>query len=213
MAETTKRKGKDARSKRERVVDAAAKLFVSQGFGATGMDSIAEEAGVSKATLYSYYRDKSTLFADVMHRMCDEMGGARPEDLAGDTPEATLSAVATLGLHKVMETIDRGLLPRAVAEAREFPELGKKFWESGPARLEAFVAGYFADAKRRRILAVKDPQGAAARFVGLMTGMYLLPMLMGVRGRPSEADLRRDIDELVSGFLSTLRQESRTSTG
>jgi len=213
MPDTTKRKGKDPRSKRERVVDAAAKLFVDQGFGATGMDAIAEEAGVSKATLYSYYKDKSALFADVMHRMCDEVGGGSPEDLGGDTPEATLSAVATLGLRKLLETVDRGLLPRAVAEAGEFPDVGKKFWESGPARLEAFVAGYFADAKRRRLLHIKDPQRAAAHFVGLMTGMYLLPLLLGVRARPTDAEVRRDIEELVSGFLSTLRHDSRAATG
>jgi TetR/AcrR family transcriptional regulator, mexJK operon transcriptional repressor len=209
MAEATKRKVKDARSKRERVVDAAAKLFVDRGFGATGMDAIAEEADVSKATLYSYYRDKATLFADVMHRMCDEMGGARPEEMASGGPEATLRAVATLGVTRLLETVDRGLLPRAVAEAREFPELGRKFWESGPAKLETFVATYLADAKKRHVLDVKDPPRAAASFVGLVTGMYLLPMLVGVRGRPSDADIRRDVDDVVTRFLESLRKDGR----
>ena len=39
--------------KRERVLAAATKLFLGEGYGATGMDAIAEEADVSKATVYS----------------------------------------------------------------------------------------------------------------------------------------------------------------
>jgi TetR/AcrR family transcriptional repressor of mexJK operon len=208
MARPSKKKPKDSRSKRELVVDAAAKLFVRQGFGSTGMDAIAEEAGVSKATLYSYYEDKSALFGDVMHRMCDELGGVRPEDLPADGPEATLRAVATLAVSRLLDAVDHGLLPRAVAEAREFPEIGRWFWEAGPAKLTTFVADYLAGAKARRVLAVEDPPRAAARFIGLVTGMYLLPMLVGVRSRPSPAEIRRDIDDVISSFLASLGGET-----
>ena len=34
-------------------------------------------------------------------------------------------------------------------------------------------------------------------------GMYLLPMLLGSRGRPSLAQIREDLEEVVAGFLST----------
>jgi TetR/AcrR family transcriptional repressor of mexJK operon len=187
------------------VVDAASKLFVRQGFGATGMDAIAAEAGVSKATLYSYYEDKSALFADVMHRMCDELGGVRLDGPPAEGLEATLRAVATLGISRLLDAVERGLLPRAVAEARDFPEIGKWFWEAGPEKLETMVAASLAEANTRRVLHVDDPRGAAARFVGVVTGMYLLPMLVGVRGRPSLADIRRDVDAVVSSFLASLR--------
>jgi TetR/AcrR family transcriptional repressor of mexJK operon len=205
MAERAKKKAKDPRSKRDRVVDAAAKLFVSNGFGPTGMDAIAAEADVSKATLYSYYRDKASLFADVMHRLCDEAGGGDLEALAGETPEETLAAVAMMGVPRLLDTIERGLLPQTVAEAHDFPELGRKFWETGPGKLEAFVASYLADAKRRRLLQVKDPQREAARFIGLAMGPYLLPMLLGVRGRPADAEIRRDLQDVVAAFLASLR--------
>ena len=209
MGQTARKKPKGPRPKRELVVDAAAKLFVRQGFGSTGMDAIADEAGVSKATLYSYYKDKSSLFADVMHRMCDEMGGVRPEEIpAEEGPEATLRAVATLGVSRLLDAIDGGLLPRAVAEAREFPEIGTWFWEAGPEKLEAFVAGYLAQAAKRHLIEVDDPQRAAARFIGLVTGMYLLPILVGVRSRPSDTEIRRDVDDVVSSFLAGLTPPS-----
>jgi TetR/AcrR family transcriptional regulator, mexJK operon transcriptional repressor len=198
-------------SKRERVVSAAAKLFLDEGYGTTGMDAIAKEAGVSKATVYSYYEDKASLFAEVMMRMCDEIGGHDVERLVLDSPDATLKAVAVFCLQRVLESLDRSILQRVVAESKEFPELGKKFWATGPGKLEEFVAGYLADAHRRGLLEVKDPVGAAARFVGLVTGIYLLPMLVGTRSRPSERELRRDLDEVIAGFLAPLRQKPRSA--
>ncbi len=194
----------DRLSKRELVVIAASKLFLADGYGATGMDAIAKEAGVSKATVYSYYGDKSSLFADVMLRMCEEMGGHRQmEGLVGPSPEDTLRAIALYGLHRVLETVHRQILKRVVAESREFPELGKKFWETGPGRMEGLVARYLEDAKRRGILDVDDPARVATRLVGQVTGLYLLPMLAGIRSRPSEAEIRRDVDDIIAGFMAS----------
>lgn len=194
-------------SKRDRVIDAASRLFLDQGYGATGMDAIAKEADVSKATVYSYYGDKSSLFADVMMRMCDEIGGhVQPEELVGGSPEDTLRTLALHGLRRVLESIHRQILPRVVAESREFPELGKKFWEAGPGRFEGLLARYLENAKHRGILNVDDPARVAARLVGQVTGLYLLPMLVGIRNRPSEAQIRRDVDDVVAEFMALRRR-------
>jgi len=47
----------------ERILAAADKLFYSRGIRAVGVDAIAEEAGVSKRTLYSHYPTKDDLIA------------------------------------------------------------------------------------------------------------------------------------------------------
>ena len=47
----------------ERILAAADKLFYRQGIRAAGVDAIAEEAGVSKRTLYNYYPTKDELVA------------------------------------------------------------------------------------------------------------------------------------------------------
>jgi TetR/AcrR family transcriptional regulator, mexJK operon transcriptional repressor len=192
-------------SKRERVVAAASRLFLRDGYGSTGMDAIAREADVSKATLYSYYEDKAALFADVIARTCEELGGPPDVESALDEPpEAALRGIVLRGLHKVLETIRRQILQRVVAESREFPELGRKFWESGPGKFEVVLTRYLTEAKRRNLVDVQDPARAAARLVGQITGPYLLPALTGVRGRPSEAEIRRDVDFVIAGFLATV---------
>jgi AcrR family transcriptional regulator len=197
-----------AKTKRERVVLAATRLFLEEGYGTTGMDAIAKAADVSKATVYSYYKDKASLFADVMLQVCEQSGGHDVAGLPAGSPEETLREVAVFAVQRVLDVFDRTLIQRVVAEAREFPELGKRFWETGPGQLEVFVAGYLRDASARGVLQVDDPARAAERFVGLVTGVYLLPMLVGVRGRPSDEDMRNDLAEVVRGFLSTLRPRS-----
>jgi len=191
------------------VVAAASRLFLAEGYGATGMDSIAKEADVSKATVYSYYGDKASLFADVMARMCEEMGGPLPVDgLAGAPPEEALRAIALHGLQRVLETVERQILRRVVAESREFPELGRKFWETGPGRLEGVLTRYLEDANRRGLLEVDDPARLAARLFGQLSGLYVLPMLAGIRKRPSEAEIRRDVDDVVAEFVASRRRRS-----
>ncbi|MEV4000464.1 TetR family transcriptional regulator [Streptomyces halstedii] len=49
------------RGGRERILAAAARLFATQGIGATGMEQVAEQAPVSKRTLYAHFRTKNDL--------------------------------------------------------------------------------------------------------------------------------------------------------
>ncbi|MGR9087869.1 MAG: TetR/AcrR family transcriptional regulator [Gammaproteobacteria bacterium] len=52
--------------KRKIIVDAAYKLFKSNGFYATGVDLIMREAGVSKRTMYKYFPTKNELIVAVL---------------------------------------------------------------------------------------------------------------------------------------------------
>ena len=48
-------------AKRQDLVDTAINLFAAHGFHATGIDRIAEEANVSKKTMYNHFRSKEEL--------------------------------------------------------------------------------------------------------------------------------------------------------
>jgi len=51
---------------RNKIVDAAVKLFSTNGYYKTKMDDIAKEAGVAKGTLYYNFSSKSDLFARII---------------------------------------------------------------------------------------------------------------------------------------------------
>lgn len=54
---------------KERVVDTAARLFYDQGYTATGINQIIEEAGVAKASLYQVFRSKEALLLEYLDRI------------------------------------------------------------------------------------------------------------------------------------------------
>ena len=47
--------------KKEQIIESARILFIKYGYKKVSMSEIAETAGVTKRTLYSYFRDKEDL--------------------------------------------------------------------------------------------------------------------------------------------------------
>ncbi|MGV1757074.1 TetR/AcrR family transcriptional regulator [Rhizobium sp. A22-96] len=79
---------------RDRILQAAAKLFQQDGIRAVSVDAIAEKAGVTKRTLYYHFRSKDDLIAAhleardqpnlaVFKRWFDEAEGSIAEKVAG----------------------------------------------------------------------------------------------------------------------------------
>lgn len=62
-----------AQPRRQHLIDTAFKLFNEHGYHATGIDWILQESGVSKATLYKYFRSKEELILAVLKQRHDEL--------------------------------------------------------------------------------------------------------------------------------------------
>ena len=72
---------------RERILSAAGSLFYSEGIHATGVERIAQEAGVSKRTMYQHFPSKTQLVEGYL-RGIHETGGM-PNEKALDEPGAS----------------------------------------------------------------------------------------------------------------------------
>ena len=62
------RKEREKEHRREEILDAAQHVFFEKGLYVATMDEIAEEAELSKGTLYPYYKSKEDLYLAVMMR-------------------------------------------------------------------------------------------------------------------------------------------------
>ena len=51
---------------RDRIVESARRLFNRSGFESVSIDSIMEEAGLTRGGFYSYFKSKSDLYVEVM---------------------------------------------------------------------------------------------------------------------------------------------------
>jgi len=192
-------------SKQELIVGAACKLFLTASYDVISMDAIAAEAGVSKATVYSHFQNKEALFAGVMYKMCEESSGPQVNgDLAGP-PEVVLRTVGLAIAHKLMEPEIISLFRTVLAGVTQFPELGRTYWEEGPGRARELLATYLTDLARREKLALPDPHLAAMQFIGLITGPFMLPSLLGVRDMPTQSEVDHAVDRAVAIFLADLR--------
>jgi AcrR family transcriptional regulator len=60
----------DGTDKRDRILDAAQKLFVRYGVKRTSIDDVAREAGIAKGTVYLSFKSKAELFAAIANRLC-----------------------------------------------------------------------------------------------------------------------------------------------
>src|SRR6201995_4788462 len=55
-----------AAERRAAIVDAAMEEFVARGFAATRLDDIAKRAGVAKGTIYLHFKDKESMFEELI---------------------------------------------------------------------------------------------------------------------------------------------------
>jgi len=74
-------------SRKNDLLKTAYGLFNQHGFHATGIDRILQESGVSKATLYKYYRSKEELIVAVLERRHQQLSEAFDEALAQHSAE------------------------------------------------------------------------------------------------------------------------------
>src|SRR5438132_694837 len=61
--------------RRQAILDAALDEFAARGFAATRLDDVASRAGVAKGTIYLYFRDKESLFQELVRTMLSPIVG------------------------------------------------------------------------------------------------------------------------------------------
>ncbi|MFA6021436.1 MAG: TetR/AcrR family transcriptional regulator [Rhodospirillales bacterium] len=177
-------------SKGSQIRAAAGRLFLSQGYAATSMDSIATAAGVSKATLYAHFRSKQLLFESmVQERFRAEMEeNLKPLQL-GDDPFEGLAAVGRRFLALLMSPDALAVFRLVLAESVRLPELGEAFYRSGPARTLEMVTAYIEYLNERGRLRVEDTALGADQFLGMLKNKGHMKCLLGLAPLPSAADI------------------------
>ena len=114
---------------RERLIEAASRLFCRYGINAVGVDTVVAEAGTAKATLYKAFGSKEKLVEAVLEhpsdRRADRRGalvqrGGGYEGVIVDAPngEWTLQIKASLDGELLYETRNRVTLRRRIAHER-----------------------------------------------------------------------------------------------
>jgi AcrR family transcriptional regulator len=110
------------------VLAGALELFCESGIDATSMDAIAEKSGVSKATIYKHWPDKSALCLDVLARLHEV--DSRPAFDSGDI-RADLEAVLSYRPSAKVSEQQNRMMPHLIAYAAR----NKAFGDAWRARV------------------------------------------------------------------------------
>ena len=193
----------------DQVVDGATEVFMEVGFDRASVDDIARRAGVSKATLYSYFPDKRLLFVEVMSRECERR--AEQADALMDKeqpPSVVMPLVARILIDFFLSDFGQQSFRLAIGQSANFEELGQRFYDSGPGLVERELVPYFEMAEERGELDIPDKQLAAHQFAEL-TKAWLFPrLMMCVQKDFTPADKSRVIDSAVEMFLARYGTET-----
>jgi TetR/AcrR family transcriptional regulator, mexJK operon transcriptional repressor len=186
--------------KAESILSAAKRTFLASGFGAVSMDTIAREAGVSKATVYAHFAGKEELFGAVIGRECGlyferfSAGELNPDDV-----KASLTVLGRRFLDLVLSPDAIALHRIILGEVTRFPGLGEVFWRAGPERQRVQIEAFLQVAASRGTLSVPDTRLAAEQFVSLVRGDIQLRHLLRLEVRARE----REIETAVAGAVDT----------
>mgnify|MGYP001143159229 CR=1 FL=1 len=189
--------------KYDQVLAGARQIFLAQGYEGANVDEIAREAGVSKATLYSYFADKRLLFLEVAKMECCRQADEAKARVAHGLP---VREALTIAGYTLVEFFTSDFFLRMfrifVAESERFPELGREYYESGPALGRDRIVEYLHEAIARGELRIEDTELAAEQFTELCKAVFFNRRVFGIGGVVQKAEKDRVVSGAVEMFLA-----------
>jgi AcrR family transcriptional regulator len=192
-------------AKRRQIIDGACRMFLAQGFDAASMGAIAREAGVSKGTLYVYFKNKEELFEAIVEEQCRAQG---EQIFTFDDTAEIESELKRVGEQLMLFLCRPGglsALRTIIAIADRMPELGARFYQAGPGRGVASLQHYLEGKVAAGALKPHDCEVSAAQFIDSCASLTFKPMLFNFRGPPSDAQIVHVVEMATHALLSTYK--------
>ncbi len=185
--------------KAKAILEGGMQEFLAHGYAATSMDRVAIVAGVSKATVYSHFRDKEGLFIALIQQLVEVkfrviFDLSHPEVLQM-APELFLQGLA----HRMLDVATSepqfiNFMRVILGESGRFPKLARAFVRNIEQTSFRLLCHYFANCSQ---LKISDPEATARIFVGSLVHFLIVQeMLHGEDIVPMERD--RLVKTLVS---------------
>ncbi len=192
--------------KRARILQAAKAIFLKSGYHGTSMNQIAQEAGVTKLTVYNHFQDKVNLFICAITETCEETLDTKQFDL--DTSAdfyQTLFIVCSRALQIIYSPealkLDHVLLELAAEQS----PLALQFFDASHTRLQNQLAAFFQKAAELGFIQADDPTYQTELLLSLLLGVRHHKVLLGITAAPNAQELEQIIRDAIHLFLLKYR--------
>ncbi|MEO0759446.1 MAG: TetR/AcrR family transcriptional regulator [Cyanobacteria bacterium J06648_16] len=190
-------------------MDGAMQEFLAHGYAATSMDRVASTAGVSKATIYSHFKDKADLFAAIMQQLAEHKFATvfDPRDrtaLQGDLRTVLRDLALKMCDQAQCDARFSEFMRLIIGESGRFPELAQPYVEKVAKPIIESLTEYLAQQTNPTF---KDPEVTARTLLGTMVYFVMLQeILHGKVALPLGPD--RMVDGLIDLILPVAETHS-----
>jgi AcrR family transcriptional regulator len=124
-----------AAERRQAIIEAALDEFIARGFTATRLDDIAKRAGVAKGTIYLHFKDKESMFEELIRTAIVPLIGRMhaPPPIGGSVRDA-VEAFAKAFIQEIASTRRAEIVRVIVAEGPRFPAIADFYYREVVSR-------------------------------------------------------------------------------
>lgn len=186
----------------DRILGAAFRAFMENGYAGTTTLEIATRAKVSKRDLYANFGSKEAiLIACIASRAARmRLPPNLPTPRSREMLATTLTTFGTTVLREVCQPAVASMFRLAIAEAERASEVAQTLNEARSVNRGA-LAGVLAEAQKAGILGDGDPHEMMEHYFALLWGDLLLTRLLGITSVPKPAEIDRRARVATEAFL------------
>lgn len=194
-----------AAERRAAIVEAALEEFIARGFAATRLDDIARRAGVAKGTIYLHFKDKESMFEELVRvvivPVVERLNALPPPT---GTVRELVETFAGNFLEEVMNTRRGDLVRLIVAEGPRFPAVADFYYREVVSRGIAGMRALIELGIARGEIRQKD----LARFPQILVAPAMIAVIwQGLFARHAPLDAQ----EMLRVHLDLIFGERRTT--
>jgi AcrR family transcriptional regulator len=126
---TPQNRAERAAERRAAIVQAAMQEFIARGFAATRLDDIAKRAGVAKGTIYLHFKDKESMFEELIRTAIVPLVGrlAGPPPASGSIRDM-IEGVALTFIQEIVTTPRADIVRLIISEGPRFPAIADFYY-------------------------------------------------------------------------------------
>src|SRR5664280_998662 len=194
-----------AAERRQSIIDAALDEFIARGFTATRLDDVAKRAGVAKGTIYLHFKDKESMFEELIRTALVPLSGRlhAPPPSGGSVRDAVEGFARTF-IQEVAATRRGDIVRLIVAEGPRFPAVADFYYREVVSRGLAGMRALIELGIDRGEIAHKD----LARFPQILVAPALIAVIwqsLFAKHAPL------DVTEMLRVHLDLIFGERRTT--
>ena len=154
---------------------------MQEGYAATRIEPVARQAGVSTATLYSFFAGKAELFAAVIDDAADDFARQMAQVKAIDgSARERLTSFAEAYAAFMADPFVRSVFRLVMAERPRFRDAAMRFFERGRADFGSPLIESLNLLVARGELRIDRPSWAAGQLMGMIEHpVFFMPLVTG----------------------------------